>query len=272
MVAGCLLAIDTSSTQSGVALVDAQGTKARSFPGAESSERIVSVLRELSGDVLSRCGISAVAVALGPGSYTGLRIGIASALGIGEGLGIPVYGVSVLFARSFYFVRQLGQSHSVELSSSIYASPSERFSARYSFVPAADRGPADLIQTDGGALSCTVLSELGVTSVGSGIGQAELDADLSRGMALDCDIIPGQLSNGVSVQWWLAGAPLGVEYAPGAIAVATTVRSLLSYNLVGDGLLYGGNVLSELEPLYVKAVNAKTLAERGKAVALLPPR
>src|SRR5690606_30032956 len=42
--------------------------------------------------------IGSVAVSLGPGSYTGIRIGIATALGLGRSVGQSVMGVSLLKA------------------------------------------------------------------------------------------------------------------------------------------------------------------------------
>lgn len=39
-----------------------------------------------------------LAVGLGPGSFTGLRIGIASARGLAAGLGLPAYGICTLDA------------------------------------------------------------------------------------------------------------------------------------------------------------------------------
>ena len=45
--------------------------------------------------------LGAVVVGLGPGPYTGLRIGIATAAAYGDALGIPVYGVCSLDAIAF---------------------------------------------------------------------------------------------------------------------------------------------------------------------------
>ena len=45
---------------------------------------------------VDKSSLEGIAVGQGPGSYTGLRIGIAAALGLGRGLQIPVVGVDTL--------------------------------------------------------------------------------------------------------------------------------------------------------------------------------
>ncbi len=69
-----------------------------------------SMLTPFIEDVLKEQGISvarldAVSVSAGPGSYTGLRIGLSTAKGICYGAGIPLIAVSTLQAMSSGFVR-----------------------------------------------------------------------------------------------------------------------------------------------------------------------
>ena len=59
----------------------------------------------MAQDLLNTCGLApdqveAVAVAAGPGSFTGIRIGVAAAKGFAWGRQIPCYGVSTLEAMA----------------------------------------------------------------------------------------------------------------------------------------------------------------------------
>lgn len=58
-------------------------------------------LRELEG----------IAVGRGPGSYTGLRVGIAAGLGLARGLGVPVTGVETLEATALRYREQVTVAH-----------------------------------------------------------------------------------------------------------------------------------------------------------------
>lgn len=94
-----LLAVDTSTQWMGLALYDEAGVfgemvwRTRSHHTVELSPSIAELLK--------RCGVAphdlrALGVALGPGSFTSLRIGLAVVKGLGMALHIPVIGIPTL--------------------------------------------------------------------------------------------------------------------------------------------------------------------------------
>ena len=91
-----ILAIDTSAGTS-VALLDEDGTviAERSTP---DTRRHAEVIGPFLAEVLAaapdvRGSLTAVAAGIGPGPFTGLRVGLAAARVLALGLGIPVLGV-----------------------------------------------------------------------------------------------------------------------------------------------------------------------------------
>jgi tRNA threonylcarbamoyladenosine biosynthesis protein TsaB len=96
-----ILALDTSSERCSVALL--QGGELMSELRLRllqtHSKTLLGAVEYLIGKLgwqLSELGL--VAAGIGPGSFTGIRIGIASALGIAQSLSIPFAGVSGLDA------------------------------------------------------------------------------------------------------------------------------------------------------------------------------
>jgi tRNA threonylcarbamoyladenosine biosynthesis protein TsaB len=94
-----LLAIDTSTQMTGLALYD--GTRVLCEMTWQSRNHHTVELSPAIGELLERCGsrpadIQALGVALGPGSFTSLRIGLALAKGMALALKIPVIGVPTL--------------------------------------------------------------------------------------------------------------------------------------------------------------------------------
>ena len=94
-----ILAIDSSGMTASVALVSDDKLEAVYTVNYHKthSETMVPMLDEIRKMTsLSLDSVDAVAVAKGPGSFTGLRIGSATAKGIALSLGIPVIGVPTL--------------------------------------------------------------------------------------------------------------------------------------------------------------------------------
>lgn len=87
------------------------------------------ILECLSESGRSRTDIGAVVVGAGPGPFTGLRVGMATATAFGDALGIPVYGVCSLDAIAADGARDL--TADAELLVVTDARRREVYSARY---------------------------------------------------------------------------------------------------------------------------------------------
>jgi tRNA threonylcarbamoyladenosine biosynthesis protein TsaB len=71
----------------------------RNHSDASRAEKIIIEIDGLIQEAgFSKNDLDLIAVSIGPGSYSGIRIGVSTALGLGHALGIPVVGVSVLDA------------------------------------------------------------------------------------------------------------------------------------------------------------------------------
>ena len=98
-----LLAFETSAKAASVALFDGTTLLGEQYQNTGLTHSQTLLL--MAESVLSQCGktaqdIEAVAVANGPGSFTGVRIGVAAAKGFAWGREIPIYGVSTLEAMA----------------------------------------------------------------------------------------------------------------------------------------------------------------------------
>ena len=98
-----LLALDTGSPLVSVALArDGALVAARSVEQARSSTRLLEMVQEVLAEAgIGRGDLGAIAVLRGPGSFTGLRIGLATALGLHQALGIPATALPSLQVLAF---------------------------------------------------------------------------------------------------------------------------------------------------------------------------
>jgi tRNA threonylcarbamoyladenosine biosynthesis protein TsaB len=95
-----ILAVNTSTTQFSVALVKTEGDILAEYlisPGEKNFKSFMPAVHS----IFDACHVDtktlkAVVVARGPGSFTGLRVGLSLAKGIAQGLNIPIIGVSSL--------------------------------------------------------------------------------------------------------------------------------------------------------------------------------
>lgn len=99
-----VLAIDTTTMFGSVALCDGAKLIAEEQMGVDvtHSDRLVATIEHLL--TLSRWkkeDIEGIAVATGPGSFTGLRIGLATAKGLALGLKRPIAGASSLLTLAY---------------------------------------------------------------------------------------------------------------------------------------------------------------------------
>ena len=98
-----ILAFETSAKACSAALHDGRALLAESYQNSGLTHS--QTLMVMAEDLLKVCGKTAadvthLAVAAGPGSFTGVRIGVSAAKGFAWGAQLPVYGVSTLEAMA----------------------------------------------------------------------------------------------------------------------------------------------------------------------------
>lgn len=94
-----ILAIDSATPVAGVALLDEEKLIREEFVNYKKthSETLMPMVDQLLRDCDKSLGdVTALAITIGPGSFTGLRIGLAAIKGLSLAAGIPVVGISTL--------------------------------------------------------------------------------------------------------------------------------------------------------------------------------
>ncbi len=157
-----ILGFDTSTAATSVCVLRSDGEAfavdpepARLFePPAHSRELMPAVAAAIDRAAIGWGELEAVAVGVGPGTFTGLRIGVATARAIAHARGIPLHPVSSLAALA----AGIGESPALPL---IDAKRGELFGAVYSgdveltpaFVAHPDQIPARAGERASGALA-----------------------------------------------------------------------------------------------------------------------
>ena len=98
-----ILAFETSAKAASVALTENGKLLGESYQNTGLTHS--QTLMVMAEDLLNQCGkavsdLTAIAVAEGPGSFTGVRIGVAAAKGLAWGAELPCYGISTLEAMA----------------------------------------------------------------------------------------------------------------------------------------------------------------------------
>ncbi|WP_326688539.1 tRNA (adenosine(37)-N6)-threonylcarbamoyltransferase complex dimerization subunit type 1 TsaB [Streptomyces sp. NBC_01795] len=183
-----MLALDTATPAVTVALHDADGDRTLAAAHQVDARRHGELLLPSVDRVLSEAGrkladVTDVVVGVGPGPYTGLRVGLATAEAFGAALGLRVHGVCTLDGIAY------GSGLDEPFVVATDARRKEVYWARYADArtrvgePAVDR-PAELAGS-GARIGVEIA---GLPSVGAG---AVLYEDVFRGVRHD---LPADLS------------------------------------------------------------------------------
>lgn len=94
-----ILAVECSATPASCAIIDNGKIRACSFVNAKlthSQTLVQAIINMLDNSATKLCDIDSIAVAVGPGSFTGLRIGISAVKGLAAPQNMPCMPVSTL--------------------------------------------------------------------------------------------------------------------------------------------------------------------------------
>jgi tRNA threonylcarbamoyladenosine biosynthesis protein TsaB len=155
-----VLGLDTATPATAVGLRLADGTTLRAYDQPETGERPGHTTQSLTlaSELLAQAGIGwdaleRIAVGVGPGTFTGLRVGIATARGLAQSLGIEVVGVGSLRVLARAALREPDSQTRSGVLAAIDARRGEAFAAAYDaqdeLAPPRALSPEDLAAIPG---------------------------------------------------------------------------------------------------------------------------
>lgn len=226
-----VVGLDTSTAATAVALRLADGltSVARDDPPAGAHPGHATRLLAMLHDLLVRAGVAwseidRIAVGVGPGTFTGLRVGVATARGLSQSLGAELVGVSSLSALAAVALSEgsvdAGPGETIGVLAVIDARRGEAFAAAYE---AGDHGdPRELVPAR--ALPPTGLADVLATAewpldgaerrwLAVGDGAVRFREELAdAGAIIPSDESPLHLLNGAAIcELGVRLAPLGVR-------------------------------------------------------------
>jgi tRNA threonylcarbamoyladenosine biosynthesis protein TsaB len=170
-----LLAVESATDLVGAALLGPDGgvTERSHVGGRAHAELLAPAIEEvcaLAGCTLAE--VDALAVDIGPGLFTGLRVGVATAKALGQALGLGVLGVTSLDVLAAGAREAAGPDRAAAVLSVVDARRGEVFAAAYRFGagPDAAADPADVCDDRREAL--------GPDDLAAWLGQLAADADV----------------------------------------------------------------------------------------------
>jgi tRNA threonylcarbamoyladenosine biosynthesis protein TsaB len=186
-----IVALDTATRATVAALVRPGDPplelEARDDPAPGDRPRHATRVLELLADVMQRGGVGwdgvdVIAVGVGPGTFTGLRIGVASARALARARRIPLVGVSTL--QSLACNAPAGVQRDGSVLAVLDARRGEVFAAGWELGP--QQGPPELLS----ARACTpealgeAVQAMGADTLAIGEGAVEFREVLERAGAL----------------------------------------------------------------------------------------
>ena len=136
-----ILAIETSGKEGSVAILEDGSLRARkSVPPTQTARLLAPAMAEVLREVGAAPGqLQLIAVSIGPGSFTGLRVGLTTAKTLAYGVGCDLIGVDTLDVIAAQ--APADESGSSELHVVIDAQRRELFHARFAQEPPSEQRP-----------------------------------------------------------------------------------------------------------------------------------